>query len=119
MQWFTKANNITDIPYGYAYGVFLLDGKAFGKLPEEYKKVIKTAAAKQFPELLEKTRESNKESRQVLLKRGTKFIKADADTVKQLHEKRDLAIKKLLGNSISPEIYEKTTALLQEFRQRQ
>ncbi len=119
MQWFTKANHITDTPYGYAYGVFLLDGKAFGKLPDEYKKVIREAATKHFPVLLAKTRQCNKESRQVLIERGTKFIKADDDTIRQLQEKRDQTVTKLLGKAISPKIYEKTKSLLQEFSEKQ
>jgi TRAP-type C4-dicarboxylate transport system substrate-binding protein len=119
LQWFTKAKYITDMPYGYAYGVFLLDGKAFGKLPEKYKGLIHAAAAKHFPVLLEKTRRSNKESRQVLIDRGVKFIKADADTIRQLQEGRNLTVKKLVKSAFSPEIYQKTIQLLEEFRKNQ
>jgi TRAP-type C4-dicarboxylate transport system substrate-binding protein len=116
LQWFTKAKYITDLPYGYAYGVFLLDGKAFGKLPEKHKEVIHTAAAKHFPVLLEKTRISNHESRQVLIDRGVKFVKTDADTNRQLYEGRDRAIKNLIKSAFSPEIFQKTIQLLEEFR---
>ncbi len=116
LQWFTKAKYITDTPYGYAYGVFLLDGKAFGKLPEKYKEVIHTAAAKHFPLLLEKTRVSNHESRQVLIDRKVKFIKTDAETDRQLRKSRDIAVKNLVKNAFSPEIYQKAIQLLEEFR---
>jgi len=117
LQWFTKAKYITDMPYGYAYGVFLLDGKAFAKLPEKYKEMIHAAAAVHFPVLLEKTRISNDESRQVLIDRGIKFIKADAETGQKLRESRDLTVKKLVKNSFSPKIYLKTIHLLEEFRE--
>ena len=116
LQWFTKAKYITDMPYGYAYGVFLLDGKAFGKLPEKYKKLIHAAAAKHFPVLLKKTRASNRESKQVLIDRGVKFVKPDVDTDQKLRESRDLTVKKLVKNGFSPEIYQKTVSLLEEFR---
>ncbi len=116
LQWFTKAKYITDMPYGYAYGVFLLDGKAFGKLPEKYKKLIHAAAAKHFPVLLKKTRTSNRESRQVLINRGVEFVKPDVDTDQKLKESRDLTVKKLVKNAFSPEIYQKTVKLLEEFR---
>ena len=33
LQWFTKANYIVNLPYGYAYGVFAVDHKKFAKLP--------------------------------------------------------------------------------------
>jgi len=119
LQWFTKARYITDMPYGYAYGVFLLDGKAFGRLPENYKEVIHTAAAKHFPILLEKTRVSNKESRQVLIDRGVEFVKTDAETDRQLREGRDLTVKDLVKSAFSPEIYQKAIQLLEEFRKNQ
>ncbi|MBW2683868.1 MAG: TRAP transporter substrate-binding protein DctP [Deltaproteobacteria bacterium] len=119
LQWFTKAKYITDMPYGYAYGVFLLDGKKFGQLPDKYKKLIHATAAKHFPVLLEKTRTSNHDSRQVLMDRGVEFIKADDDTVRQLQESRDLSIKDLVKSAFSPEIYQKTIQLLEEFRNNQ
>ncbi len=116
LQWFTKAKYITDMPYGYAYGVFLLDGKAFGKLPEKYKELVHAAAAKHFPVLLEKTRLSNNESRRVLIDNGVEFVKTDADTNRQLHESRDRTVKDLVKSAFSPEIYQKTIQLLEEFR---
>jgi TRAP-type C4-dicarboxylate transport system substrate-binding protein len=119
LQWFTKAKYITDMPYGYAYGAFLLDGKKFGQLPDKYKELIHTTAAKHFPVLLEKTRTSNHDSRQVLMDRGVEFIKADDDTVRQLQESRDLSIKDLVKSAFSSEIYQKTIQLLEEFRNNQ
>lgn len=119
LQWFTKAKYITDMPYGYAYGAFLLDGKKFGQLPDKYKELIHATAAKHFPVLLEKTRTSNHDSRQVLMDRGVEFIKADDDTVRQLQESRDLSIKDLVKSAFSPEIYQKTIQLLEEFRNNQ
>ncbi|MBW1636209.1 MAG: TRAP transporter substrate-binding protein DctP, partial [Deltaproteobacteria bacterium] len=119
LQWFTKAKYITDMPYGYAYGVFLLDGKAFARLPEEYKELIHTAAAKHFPVLLKKTRTSNSEARQVLMDRGVKFIKASPGTLRQLHKSRDASIGNLTKSAFSPEIYRRTIELLEEFRKKQ
>ena len=119
LQWFTKAKYITDMAYGYAYGVFLLEGKSFAKLPEKYKELIHVAAAKHFPVLLEKTRISNRESRQVLIDRGVKFVKTDADTTRQLKESRDLSVKDLIKTAFSPEIYQQTIQLLEEFRKGQ
>jgi len=118
LQWFTKAKYITDMPYGYAYGVFLLDGKAFGRLPDKYKELIHSAAAKHFPVLLAKTRASNSESRQVLIDRGVKFIKADADTLRQLHKSRDASIGVLTKSAFSPGIYHQTIQLLEEYRKK-
>ena len=116
MQWFTKANYIITMPYGYAYGVFALDGKKFAKLSESHKQIIYDAAENHFPVLLKATRESNKESRQVLLKRGSKFLEVDPETLRVLQEERDKTVNELVPNSFSKEIYDQTIVLLKEYR---
>jgi len=116
LQWFTKARYVVDVPYGYAYGVFALDRKKFASLPEAHQQAIDAAAARHFPVLLQKTRESNEESRRVMAERGTEFLKIDKQTVLLLQEKRDEAVQTLIPDSLSKEIYDRTSGLLKEFR---
>lgn len=116
LQWFTKANYIVTIPYGYAYGVFALDSKKFSKLPESHKQAIVDAAMNHFPALLKDTRKSNKESRQVLLEHGSEFLEIDQKTVQTLQEKRDEAVVKLIPDAFSKDIYDLATDLLKEYR---
>lgn len=116
LQWFTKARYIADIPYGYAYGVFALDGKSFAKLPETHQKAIEEAAQNHFPVLLQKTRESNNDSRQVLEKRGSEFLKIDKETSRILREKSEETVKLLIPDSLAEDIYEQTVELLKKFR---
>lgn len=118
LQWFTKANNIVDFPYGYAYGVFALSSKKYDKLPQSHQQIIETAARTHFPILLQKTRTSNEESRKVLQERGITFLPLDETTIALLKEKRDLAIDKLVPDSVSPEMRDKTFLLLDEFRKK-
>ena len=115
-QWFTKAKWITDTPFGYAYGVFLLDGKKFSSLPPAHAEVIRTAAAGHFATLLTETRKSNEESRQIMADRGVKFVKAAPAAIAELAKNRDSMIASLTGKAFSREIYEKTATLLREYR---
>jgi TRAP-type transport system periplasmic protein len=116
LQWFTKAKYLIDEPYGYAYGVFALDGKKFAALSEPQQQAIQAAAAIHFPILLNKTRESNEESRKVMQERGTEFQKLDGTTAQVMQEKRELAVSQLIPDSLSKAIYEQTTTLLKEYR---
>jgi TRAP-type C4-dicarboxylate transport system substrate-binding protein len=116
LQWFTKARYIADVPYGYAYGVFALDGKKFARLPEMHRNVIQTAAQIHFPVLLEKTRESNSESRRVLKERGGEFLKVDKETIRILRDKSEEAVHSLVPDSLSKGIYGQTVGLRKEFR---
>lgn len=116
LQWFTKAKHIVDIPFGYAYGVFAMDAKKFKKLPESHQQVIHAAAQIHFPVLLQKTRQSNSESRQVLAERGSEFHKFDDQSVQVYREKSDQILEQLVPNTLSKDIYIKTTELLKEYR---
>lgn len=116
LQWFTKARYIADIPYGYAYGVFALDQKKFVKLPETHQKAIQEAAQIHFPVLLEKTRESNSESRQVLEARGSEFLIVDQETIGILRGKSEQAVDSLVPQSLSKGIYDQVIELRKEFR---
>ncbi len=119
MQWFTKANYIADIPYGYAYGIIALSKKEFSKLPPEYTKLIHDLSEKHFSALLLKTRQSNGESRAVLEKHGVKFTPTTAETEQILKEGRDKAIEKLVDSSFSREVYNEVTKILKQVRMSQ
>lgn len=116
MQWFTKAKNITDTPFGYAYGVFLLDQKKFSKLPPEYANIMRAAAKKHFSVLIDETRKSNSDSRQVMIDRGVKFITADEASMDDLKQHREKTIEQLKGKSFSEEIYGELNQILEKHR---
>ncbi len=115
LQWFTKAKYVVDLPYGYAYGAVALDSKKFDKLTAEEQKAINDAAAKYFPTLLQKTRESNEESRRVMIERGSEFLAVEPATAQALRQQRDATIDTLLDGSLSHDIYDRTVQLLEEF----
>jgi TRAP-type C4-dicarboxylate transport system substrate-binding protein len=113
-QWFTKAKYVVDIPYGYAYGVFALDGKKFAKLTPEQQQIIRQSADTHFPILLQKTRESNEESKKIMIERGSEFVSVDAKTAGELRAQRDRTIDKLVESSFSKNIYNQTVELLKK-----
>ncbi|SDP57240.1 TRAP transporter substrate-binding protein [Desulforhopalus singaporensis] len=116
LQWFTKTKYIVDLPYGYAYGVFVVSSQKFNKLTEKQKQVFLAAAHKHFPVLLKKTRQSNQESRLILKQRGGQFLTLDHGTIELLKEKRNETIKQLVPDAFSKSIQDHTFKLLEEFR---
>jgi TRAP-type C4-dicarboxylate transport system substrate-binding protein len=116
LQWFTKARYINDTPFGYAYGVFLLDGKAMQKLPKGHAAIIQAAADRYFPALIQQTRESNSESKEILEKQGVQFSRSTPEFVTQLHSFRDKTAEQLVGSAFSREIYEEAVRLLHAHR---
>ena len=75
-----------------------------------------SAAKNHFPVLLQKTRESNSDSRQVLEKRGCEFLKVDKETSQILRGKSADTVKLLVPNSLSKDIYDQTIGLRKKFR---
>ncbi len=116
LQWFTKINYISDTPFGYAYGAFLLDLKEFSKLPAEYKLLIESTAQKHFAGLLEDTRKSNDEALAVLKQDGIKLVEPNLNALNELHNYRDIMVEKLLGSEIPKDMYEKLLRALEEAR---
>ncbi len=116
LQWFTKAPYVTDQPYGYAYGCFILSKKAIEKLSAEQADIIEKTAEKYFSDLIRKTRESNRDSRAVLSKQGVNFVKTTDEVIEIMEEHRDSAIKKVRGKSFSEEAYQSLQSALSQYR---
>lgn len=116
LQWFTKTKYISDIPFGYAYGGFLLDRKKFSRLPAPHQQLIREIAKKHFTLLITDTRKSNKDSRKVLQNNGISLIAPEAATVELLQSKRDETVQRIRGVAFSSQIYQTATKLLDEYR---
>ena len=116
LQWFTKANHVTDNPFGYAYGAFLLDRKKFAKLSPAHQKIVHDAADHHFSILLEATRKSNEDSYDVLRQQGVKFVKADEDSLKMLASYRRQTIDRTVGKDYSQTTFDKMMDILEKFR---
>jgi len=117
LQWFTRTRYITDIPFGYAYGAFVLDRKAFSKLPAEYARLMESTARAHFAELLQDTRASNASALQVLKDNGNSLVAVSLATQAELHELHLKTVNKLDNNVFSKKIYEETQKSLTEFRE--
>ena len=116
MQWFTKISYITDIPFVYAYGAFILDKKTFSELPPHYAEMMKSAAGAHFAKLLTDTRKSNEEALQVLLQNNITLVKPTPITKAELQNNyRDQTVQKLIGDAFSRSIYEETMTYLDNY----
>jgi TRAP-type transport system periplasmic protein len=117
LQWFTKTNYISDIPFGYAYGAILLDHKKFASLPPDYQAMIKKIAKKHFSLLITDTRKSNHDSRQVLLDNGVSMVIPNPKDVQELRDMRDKTVQRVQGTAFSSKIYKQTMILLNDYRE--
>jgi TRAP-type C4-dicarboxylate transport system substrate-binding protein len=106
LQWFTKISYITDIPFVYAYGAFVLDKKTFSKLPAPHAAMMKKEAQIHFKKLLIDTRKSNEEALQVLIDNGISLVKPTPMTKAELQNNyREMTANKLINDAFSKSIY--------------
>ena len=119
MQWFTRTSYITDIPFVYAYGAFLLDKKTFSKLPPNYAQMMHSVAKKHFAKLLTDTRQSNDEALQVLQDNNISLVKLTPESRTELLNYREITVQKLVGDAFSKSIYEEAVEHLVKFRRAQ
>ena len=106
LQWFTKISYISDIPFVYAYGAFVLDKKTFSKLPAPHAAMMKKEAQIHFKKLLIDTRKSNEEALQVLIDNGISLVKPTPMTKAELQNNyREMTAKKLIHDAFSKSIY--------------
>jgi TRAP-type C4-dicarboxylate transport system substrate-binding protein len=116
LQWFTRISYITDIPFAYAYGAFILDKKTFSRLPPHYAELMKTAANTHFDKLLGDTRKSNEEAMQVLIKNGITLVKPTPMTKAELQNNyREKTVAKLVDDAFSKSIYTETMMYLDNY----
>jgi TRAP-type transport system periplasmic protein len=116
LQWFTKTKFLTDIPFGYSYGSFLLDRKKFVKMPESYQSMVKETAQKHFSRLIDDTRKSNSESRKVLRDNGVSMVTPDPEDLDIMRDMSKKAAMQIQGKVFSKEIYKETKRLLEDFQ---
>ena len=116
LQWFTSVQYVSTLPYGYAYGAIILDGKAFNKLPQEYQQIVMATADKYFPSLNQDTRKNNIASRAVLEEKGLEFVSPMPETVAELKATQKTLVLDVKGKLFSEEIYNKVSELLQKYR---
>ena len=81
-----------------------------------FSKVIFPEIKLNFSRLILQTRQSNEESRKVLISQGVTFVPTTDEVVATLEEHRDKTIQKLTGDAFSEDIYEILDQALTTYR---
>lgn len=119
LQWFTRIKFVTNIPFAYSYGAFVVDRKTYARLPAEQAAMLETTAQKHFARLLADTRKSNEDSLRVLQENGIKLVTAPPEAEAEFRQFREKTVHKLVGEAFSKEIYEETMSCLAKARTKQ
>ncbi len=117
LQWFTRTAYVTDIPFGYAYGGLLLDGRAVRRLTGAQQQAIRRAAETHLgPTLRQRARKSNAEALATLQKEGITVVATTPASRAAFLACRDRTVKAARGKLFSEAGYRRIEQALSRHR---
>lgn len=103
MQWYTKINYASHIPFTNAIGALVVSNSFYNKLPKDLQQLLKTTGKRLGDDIRLRARKENKKSLAILKKNGIKFMFDWSDVkTSELTEIRDLAAKHLQSSNYIP-----------------
>lgn len=119
LQWYTKLNYGSRIPFTNAIGGLLVSNRFFDKLPEDLQQLLKTTGKRLSDDIRERAREENTKSLAILEKNGIEFMFDWSDAnMDEMLEIRDQAAKHLeKTNYIPAATFDKAQQLVKDFRE--
>ncbi len=120
LQWHTQVKYLTDMPLLYAYGTFVLSKKAYDKIPEQDRQIVKDIIKEKMSVISKSIREFDQRSLPVLKERGINFVPITGKSREEMDIFAEKVRNKLLEDKIfTKEIVDKIIASIKEFRAKQ
>lgn len=113
LQWNTKIKYIVDFPITYSVGAFLLDQKAWAKIPAQYHAKINEISKRYVTEVNAANKKDNSDALTVMKSSGIEMIKFPEADVKRAKELRAAMVKRLQGDLFTAEAYQLLSKNLQ------
>ncbi len=118
LQWHTKIQYVMDEPLTYFSALLVIDKKAFNKLKEEDRAIVRTVMGEAFARIDQQNRKDNVEAREALLNQRIEFVKLTPESVKEWRQVGKMAMERLENqNSYSEKSYRDLMKYLDESRQ--
>ena len=118
LQWHTKINYVMDEPLTYFSALLVIDKKAFNKLKDEDKEIVRSVMGDAFIRINEQNRKDNVAAKQALMNQGIKFIRLSPASAKEWRQVGEMAKEKLeKQNKYSDKAYGDLMNYLDESKQ--
>lgn len=118
LQWHTKISYVVDEPLTYFSALLVIDKKAFNKLEEEDRKIVRSVMSNAFKRIDEQNRKDNVAAREALMNQDIKFVRLSAESAsewRQIGEKAKAMLEK--QNKYTDRIYQDLMQYLEESKQ--
>ncbi|QPJ65411.1 MAG: ABC transporter substrate-binding protein [Candidatus Nitrohelix vancouverensis] len=113
LQWFSKVRYMTRYHMGYATGGVLMTKRAFDRLPDDLKKILKDLSAKRLKALTQTIHDENLESIRVMQENGVKMMEiASPEASETFRQAGKKARQMLTGDLFSEETLRRVESLI-------
>ena len=120
LQWHTKINYVMDEPLTYFSALLVIDKKAFNKLNDEDRELVRRVMGDAFKRINEQNRKDNVEAKQALINQGIKFVRLSPASAKEWRQVGDAAKRDLeKQNKYSDKAYRDLMKYMDESKQLQ
>ena len=120
LQWHTKINYVMDEPLTYFSALLVIDKKAFNKLKDEDREIVRSIMSDAFKRINDQNRKDNAAAKQALMNQGIEFVRLAPDAAKEWRQVGDKAIEMLeKQNKYSDKAYGDLMKYLDESKQAQ
>jgi len=116
MQWFALAPNMTDFNWSPFTGGLVISSQAWRRIPAELRPELAGAAEAALEGLSAEVEKVEAQAMQIMKQNGLKVNKPSPEQMKQWEKLVETALKILLDNPISSDIYREARGYLEEYR---
>ena len=118
LQWHTKINYVMDEPLTYFSALLVIDKKAFNKLKDEDREIVRSIMSDAFKRINDQNRKDNTAAKQALINQGIKFVRLAPDAAKEWRQVGDKAVDMLeKQNRYSDKAYNDLMKYMDESKQ--
>ena len=116
MQWFALAPNMNSFYWTPLTGALIMTDRAWDKIPSGLHSQLLASAEAIMDDLYIEAMEVEKQAIAIMKENGLVIHPISEDNLEKWRQIADVGFSFLIGDTISPEIYEQTMAILEEFR---
>jgi TRAP-type transport system periplasmic protein len=116
LQWFTKVDNMIDVPLTYSLGGFLVSNRAWNKLPEDLQTIVRDQVNIHLENITRNSRNEDQRALEIMVQRGLVIKTPSAELMTDFSTISKTARNSLVGKEVTPEMFEKINTLLSEYR---
>lgn len=117
LQWFTKAPYFTDLPITYVFGALAISSRAFERLSEGDRNIVREELSEAIERLDRRSRTDNREARQALADQGVSFVEPTEEARSRWREIASEARQRLIAErGFDPALVAEAERLLTQYR---